>query len=369
MAVLDSLVLGASANGLRRERMESSPRFKNGRFHNTVPLASPMAQQPFGKRMAMVGEFFFGGAARTPSLPLPVVSPLETWTRGADTGLRATWLGHSTVLLEIDGVRVLTDPVWGDRASPVSWAGPRRFHRAPARIADLPRLDAVLVSHDHYDHLDYPTIRELARKNVPFYTSLGVGAHLEAWGVPASRIVELDWWEEATLPGGRLGFRATPSRHFSGRGAGANKTAWSSFVIRTANHKVFFSGDTGLTPEFEEIGARCGPFDLTMLEIGAHHPSWGQIHLGPENALVAHRMLGGGTLLPVHWGTFDLGLHAWEEPAQVLTLRAARDGVHIVTPRLGAAIEPSRIERIDPWWLEALPHAARADRGELPSFG
>ena len=353
--VLDPRVLGAAPAGLRRERILSSPRFKDGRFHNTAPLASPMAHRPLGERLSIVGEFFFGGAVRTPSMPLPVVSPLEAWARRDETGLRVTWLGHSTVLLEIDGVRVLTDPVWGERVSPVTWAGPRRFHRAPVSVAELPRLDAVLVSHDHYDHLDYPTVRALARRNVPFYTSLGVGAHLEAWGVPSSRIVELDWWEEATLPGGRLGLRATPSRHFSGRGAGSNRTAWSSWVLRSANHRVFFSGDTGLTPEFAEIGALCGPFDLTMLEIGAHHPSWGEIHLGPENALVAHRMLGGGTLLPVHWGTFDLGLHAWEEPAEVLTRRAAEQGIHLVTPRLGAAIEPSRVERVDPWWLEALP--------------
>jgi L-ascorbate metabolism protein UlaG (beta-lactamase superfamily) len=346
--------------------MASSPRFKDGHFHNTLPLKSPMAQRSFGQRMSVVGEFFFGGAARTPSLPLPVVSPLATWQREPETGLRATWLGHSTVLLEIDGVRVLTDPVWGERVSPVSWAGPRRFHRAPVAVAELPRLDAVLVSHDHYDHLDYPTIRELARRNVPFYTSLGVGAHLEAWGVPASRIVELDWWEEGTLPGGRLGFRAAPSRHFSGRGAGSNKTAWSSWVLRSAKHRVFFSGDTGLTPEFEEIGARLGPFDLVMLEIGAFNAAWGEIHLGPENALVAHRMLGGGTLLPVHWGTFDLGLHPWEEPAEVLMRSAMQESVHVVTPRIGAAIEPSRVERIDPWWQEALPRVV-AERRQAPS--
>ena len=354
MTLFDPRVLGAVPGGLRRERIEASPRFRNGKFHNTDPLASTMVGQPLQKRVSIVGEFFFGGARRTPKSPLPVVSPLEAWAHEAETGLRATWLGHSTVLLEIDSVRVLTDPVWGERVSPVPWAGPRRFHPVPVRVEELPEVDAVLVSHDHFDHLDYPTILELARRDVPFYTSLGVGAHLEAWGVPASRITELDWWEEALLPGGRLSFTATPSRHFSGRGTGANRTAWSSWVLRTARHRVFFSGDTGLTRELTTIGERFGPFDLVMLEVGAHHPAWGEIHLGPENALVALRMLGGGTLLPVHWGTFDLGLHPWEEPVVVLERGAAEQGVHLVTPRIGAAIEPSRIESVDPWWREAL---------------
>lgn len=366
MALFDPRVLGAVPAGLRRERMQSSPRFTDGRFHNTEPLASPMAAQPLSKRMSIMGEFFFGRDRRTPSGVIPVESPQPTWARAPETGLRATWLGHSTVLLEIDGVRVLTDPVWGERVSPFSFAGPRRFHRAPVAIDELPELDVVIVSHDHYDHLDLPSIRALARRDVPFVTSLGVGAHLEAWGVAPKRITELDWWEETLLPGSRLGITATPSRHFSGRGNGSNRTAWSSFVLRTDRHRVFFSGDTGLTREFEDIGARFGPFDLVMLEVGAFHEAWGSIHLGPENALVAHRMLGGGPLLPVHWGTFDLGLHPWDEPAEVLVREASRTGAHLVMPRIGVAVEPSRSERIDPWWraLSSLGSAAATTGAE-----
>lgn len=362
MALFDPRVLGAVPAGLRRERIQSSPRFKDGRFHNTEPLASPMAAQPLSKQMSIMGEFFFGRARRTPAGVIPVESPLESWSRKVESGLRATWLGHSTVLLEIDGVRVLTDPVWGERVSPLSFAGPRRFHRAPVAIEQLPELDAVIVSHDHYDHLDYPSVRELARRGVPFVTSLGVGAHLEAWGVAPNRITELDWWEEKLLLGGRLGITAAPSRHFSGRGNGGNRTAWSSFVLRSDRHRVFFSGDTGLTREFEDIGARFGPFDLVMLEVGAFHPSWGSIHLGPENALVALRMLGGGPLLPVHWGTFDLALHPWDEPPEVLAREAEKTGAQLVMPRVGVAVEPSHVERVDAWWRAVARGGESAER-------
>ena len=350
MTLFDPRVLGARPIGLRRERIEASPRYRDGRFHNSELLESISEAKTLAQRLGIISEFFMGGARRVPTTLLPVESPLQAWSRPPDTGLRATWLGHSTVLLEMDGVRVLTDPVWGERVSPVEWAGPRRFHRAPATVAELPPLDAVLVSHDHFDHLDYPTIAMLARRDVPFVTSLGVGAHLEAWGVRASRITELDWWEETTLPGGRLSFTATPSRHFSGRGNGSNRTAWSSWSLRSANHGVFFSGDTGLTPEFETIRERCGVHDLVMLEVGAYHPSWGQVHLGPDNALIAHQMLGGGALLPVHWGTFDLGLHPWDEPIETLSAGAAAARIQLLTPRLGRAIEPARVEHIDPWW-------------------
>ena len=331
--------------------MHASPRFRDGKFHNSAPLKSTLVEgQTLGQRFGIISEFVRGGPRRFPDVAFPLESPLPAWARPAETGLRATWLGHSTVLLEIDGVRVLTDPVFGERVSPVSWAGPKRFHRPPVSPRELPHLDAVVVSHDHFDHLDYPTIVELARRETPFFTSLGVGAHLEAWGVDPSRIVELDWWETAVLPGGRLSFTATPARHFSGRGTGANRTAWSSFVIRGDKHRVFFSGDTGLTPEFETIRERCGPFDLVMLEVGAFHPAWREIHLGPDNALEAHRMLGGGALLPVHWGTFDLGLHPWDEPIERLTTLAEAARTHLLTPRLGRAIEPTRVEAIDPWW-------------------
>ncbi|HEY3821546.1 MAG TPA: MBL fold metallo-hydrolase [Polyangiaceae bacterium] len=359
---------GARAAGLRLERMKASPRYADGTFRNTAPVSPGLKK---GSVAPTISEFLCGGQRRTPPGPLPSTSPLEHWSRPPETGLRATWLGHSTVLLEIDGLRVLTDPVWGERASPVTFAGPRRFQPVPVAVSALPPLDAVVISHDHFDHLDYPTVLELARLDVPFVTSLGVGAHLEAWGVPAARITELDWWERAELQGG-LTVTAAPSQHFSGRGLGGrNLTLWSSLVVRGPHHAVFFSGDTGLTPEYAAIREHLGPFDLVMLEVGAFHAAWGDIHLGPENALKALSLLGGGAFLPVHWGTFNLAIHAWDQPAETLLELGPKQGAHLVMPVLGEPVEPSRAERVTPWWRAAgaaLGEAAAVADEEAPSL-
>jgi L-ascorbate metabolism protein UlaG (beta-lactamase superfamily) len=333
--------------GLRLERARASRQFAEGGFRNTAPVGPGLQ----GSKLPLLGEFFCNGAQRTPPGALPLDNPLEKWGRPPSSGLRVTWLGHSTMLLELDGARILTDPVWGERASPLSFAGPKRFHPAPVPLQALPKLDAVLVSHDHYDHLCRPTIEALAKLRVPFVTALGVGARLEAFGVLPELITELDWWEHTTV--GPVGFTATPAQHFSGRGMGdRNTTLWASWVLTTDKHRVFFSGDTGLTTEFEEIGRRSGPFDLVMLEVGAFHASWGGVHLGPENALKAHAMLGGGTLMPVHWGTFNLALHAWDEPAETLLKLASEQRVRLFTPRLGSALEPAHVEQLAPWWRE-----------------
>ena len=236
--------IGKKPDGLRLERMKASLLWAGEAFRNVHPVLPGL--RDLGIERPTLSEFLCGGNRRVPRGPLPSVHPTEVWSKRPGTGLRATWLGHSTVLIEIDGLRVLTDPVWGSRASPSRLAGPKRFQPVPVALRALPPIDLVLVSHDHYDHLDYPTIRELARREVPFVTSLGVGSHLEAWGVPPQRIIELDWWESHTLPHAEL--------------------------TVTGN---------------------------------AFHPSWGDIHLGPENALEALSLLGGGPFLPVHWGTFS----------------------------------------------------------------
>lgn len=334
-------------SGRRLERMQASLQFRNGRFANSGPMRPPMEGSSFG----LMNDLLFGGRKRIPRKALPVENPVATWKTEPSTGLRVTWMGHSSMFVECDGVRILTDPVFGSHASPLTFVGRKRFHPVPAALEDFPPIDAVLLSHDHYDHLCRPTIRKLARMRVPFVTSLGVGERLEKFGVDPSNITELDWWEAHTIAGGAMTLTATPAQHFSGRGLkDRNATLWSSWVLSTDRHRVFFSADTGLNEDLREIGKRFGPFDLTMLEIGASHPAWADIHLGPANALKAFEMLGGGTLLPIHWGTFDLALHAWEEPAETLLALAEKSGERVITPPLGRAVEPSLVTGATAWW-------------------
>ncbi len=337
----------------RRERMLAAPNYREGRFFN------PTGKKPglkSGERWNVMREYA-RQKPRTPPGPLPMVDPIGAWRERSRTQLRSTWLGHSTVLLELDGARILTDPVWSERASPFESIGPRRFHRPPVALDRLPPLDAILVSHDHYDHLDGATIRALAH-TAPFFTALGVGAHLERLGVPAERITELAWWEEAEIPGTAVTIAATPAQHFSGRGAlDRNKTLWASYALKGPRHRVFFSGDTGLEPELARIGQVHGPFDLIMLEVGAYHPAWGDIHLGPDQAMQAHARLGGAPLLPVHWSTFDLALHAWDEPILALESATHDRALPLLCPRLGEARDVMDLDdvqkalvHLDPWW-------------------
>jgi L-ascorbate metabolism protein UlaG (beta-lactamase superfamily) len=369
---------GQRAQGHRLERMRASPRWSGDGFRNLHPklpgLRDPTAAPP------SLRDFFSNDARRVPDAPLPATDPRDAWRAPPQNGLRATWLGHSTVLVEIDGVRVLTDPVWGTRASPFRLLGPKRFQPVPLRLREMPEVDVVVISHDHYDHLDYPTIHALARASrVPFVTSLGVGAHLAAWGVDEARITELDWWQTHTLrtrAGNTVHITAAPSQHFSGRGPmDRNATLWSSIVLRSDRHGVFFSGDTGLTTEYEAIRDRLGPFDLVMLEVGAHHPAWGDIHLGPHNAVKAHALLGGGAFLPVHWGTFALAMHAWDEPVETLHALASTGGISgdsaLLLPRLGQPVEPHHGPLLQPWWRRAQGRGGddAAARTDEPAHG
>jgi L-ascorbate metabolism protein UlaG (beta-lactamase superfamily) len=341
--------LGKRADGLRLERMKSSARWAGEGFRNIHPIM-PGLRDPAAK-MPSLSDFLCGGERRVPRGQLPSVSPRAAWSKAPGSGVRVTWLGHSTVLIEIDGYVVLTDPVWGPRASPSRLIGPKRFQPVPVALRTLPPIDLVIVSHDHYDHLDYPTIRELAKLTVPFLTSLGVGAHLEAWGVPPERIFELDWWETYRLESTDLSVTAAPSQHFSGRGLhDRNATLWSSMVIRSSRHAVFFSGDSGLTTEYSTIRERMGPFDLIMLEVGGYHPAWGDMHLGPDNAIKALALLGNGTFLPIHWGTFALATHDWDQPVESLLKLAPNQGVRLLMPRLGEPVEPAHEHELTPWW-------------------
>jgi L-ascorbate metabolism protein UlaG (beta-lactamase superfamily) len=295
------------------------------------------------------------------TVPTRELGPFKTDVAVYDTapasGLRVTWMGHSSLLVEIDGVWVLMDPVWDERASPMRWVGPKRFFAPPVRIEELPAVDVVLVSHDHYDHLGESTIRRLAgsesMRRAQWMTSLGVGATLRRFGVDGGRITELDWTQGVSVADGRLEITAVPSRHFSGRGMfNRFETLWSSFVLKGKKHTVYFGADSGWWEGFAEIGAAYGPFDLTMLEIGAFHTLWQGIHLGPDGAARAFEALGGaGLMMPIHWGLFDLALHAWREPMERMLEVAEARGIRLWAPEPGRPTEVvAGVEVRSDWW-------------------
>ncbi|MBL4636813.1 MAG: MBL fold metallo-hydrolase [Kofleriaceae bacterium] len=325
--------------------MKRSPQWRGGTFVNTLP------KRPVSVSKALL-KLLRGNGHAQPVGAIPIVErSADDYVQAPESGLRVTWLGHSTSLIEIDGRRLLLDPVWSERASPFARLGPKRFHRPPLALGQLPALDAVLISHDHYDHLDHRTIAQLATKVPLFVVPLGVGAHLVHWGVAKERIVELDWWQEHKLD--ELVLTATPARHFSGRSvvmANQDSTLWAGWAIAGHTHRVFFSGDSGLCPEFAEIGERLGPFDLTLMETGAYDPLWPDVHMGPEQAITAHQMLRGGLFVPVHWGTFKLASHGWTEPVERLMVAAKEAGVVIAVPRPGALVEPANFTEVERWW-------------------
>ncbi|WP_407911309.1 MBL fold metallo-hydrolase [Kitasatospora sp. NE20-6] len=342
---------GADPAGERLARIERSPQFRDGAFRNPVPTRRLAAGcTPFSFSRA---RFSAGRARRVPAAPVPLhpLRPIELAEPPA-SGLRLTWLCHATVLAELDGRRVLFDPVWSERCSPFSWTGPKRLHPMPIALAELGPVDVVVVSHDHYDHLDMPTVQALAATGTAFAVPLGVGAHLEHWGVPVQRIVELDWWESAEVAG--LTLTATPARHYCSRGPRTHPYAlWASWVVAGPEHRVFHSGDTGYFPGFAEIGGRLGPFDATMVQIGAYSDLWPEVHMTPEEGVRAHLDLGGDLLLPIHWCTFDLALHPWEEPAERTVAAAQALGARFAVPRPGAPFEPADPPAPALWWRAA----------------
>ena len=264
--------------------------------------------------------------------------------------MRAFWIGHASTYVELDGLRVLLDPVFAERVSPLP-VGPRRFHPPPIALADLPMIDAVLISHDHYDHLDMDTVRHLAARGSRFFVPLGVGAHLERWGVPPAQIEELAWWEERTLGGVR--FVCTPTRHYSGRGLRDHSaTLWSSWSAIGPQHRFFYSGDTGYSTLFQEIGSRLGPFDMAFIKIGAYGPgaAWVDIHMPPEQSVHVLRDVRAKRMFPVHWSTFNLAYHDWDEPIRRAVAEARRTGVELVTPRLGEWVDADLAFASTPWW-------------------
>ncbi|MEU5313515.1 MBL fold metallo-hydrolase [Streptomyces sp. NPDC021562] len=353
LRALRPAAFGADPGGERLARIQGSPHFKDGVFQNPGGVART---RPSGSMLDFAKKYFEKEqrARRAPRGTVPVhPTAVADLAKPAASGLRVTWMGHSSVLAEIDGHRVLFDPVWGERCSPFPFAGPKRLHPVPVPLAALGPVDVVVISHDHYDHLDLPTIRALAGTDTLFAVPLGVGAHLEQWGVAPGRMRELDW-HEATEVGG-LTLTATPARHFCGRGLrNPQHTLWASWVVAGAEHRIYHSGDTGYFDGFRDIGADHGPFDLTMIQIGAYSEHWPDIHMTPEEGMRAHLDLQGGrphgVLLPIHWGTFNLAPHAWAEPGEWTKDAGDEAGQAVALPRPGEPFEPSGKLPADPWW-------------------
>ncbi|KJZ12562.1 hydrolase [Marinomonas sp. S3726] len=258
-------------------------------------------------------------------------------------------LGHSTLLMKIDGSYVLADPVFSERASPFSFVGPKRFHQPPISMEELPQISAVILSHDHYDHLDKAAILTLANKVDQFVTPLKVGKTLVKWGIDPKQITELDWWQDIKI--GSLTLTATPAQHFSGRGLfDRDKTLWAGWAIKGEQANVFYTGDTGYFSGFKEIGERLGPFDLSMVETGAYNKLWKNIHMHPSESMQAHLDLNAKAMMPVHNGTFDLSLHDWYEPLESILNLAQENKVRLITPIFGEAVMIKDPQPTQAWW-------------------
>jgi L-ascorbate metabolism protein UlaG (beta-lactamase superfamily) len=335
---------GKAAAGDRLVRVEASPQRGDGIFENPQPMWNDFSLSV----QALWNQSDVGNPAPG-AIPVVKTDPALFNTPPA-SGLRVTWLGHSTQLIELDGVRVLTDPIFEGRASPYEWIGPDRWYPPPLPLEQLPALDAIVISHDHYDHLQMATVDRLKHLGIPWIVPLGVAAHLEYWGVPVKNIVELDWWETTTVKG--VTVACTPARHASGRHVlDQNTTLWASYAFVGPVHRAYFSGDTGLFVGMKEIGDRYGPFDVTMIEAGAYGPGWPDWHLGPEQAVLAHTLLRGKVMLPVHWGLWQLAAHGWTEPMERVLAAAQNQQVVVAAPRPGESFEPANVPAtVVPWW-------------------
>jgi len=339
---------GGNISGELLERAKASNQYEDGAFFNVE------RQAPVDFTWDLFKKQFFGDQVRVPPSAIPVINiQPETLSSLPAPGLRAMWIGHASVLIEIDGYRVLVDPVFSEHASPFQFVGPQRFHPTPIALEELTQIDVVTISHDHYDHLDMATIQHLAPQGTQFFVPLGIGAHLREWGVPEDQINELEWWESKEM--GDLTVVCTPTRHYSGRDLFDFKaTFWSSWSIIGPDHRFFYSGDTGYSQLFRQIGNRFGPFDLSIIKIGAYGPgaNWIDIHMDPEDAIKVHMEVKGKRMLPVHWATFNMAIHDWDEPIKRAVEAASENNVDLVTPRVGEVVVVGEPFLSDNWWEE-----------------
>lgn len=335
---------GKLPSGARQKRIESSPNFKEGIFQN-IEETKLMAED--ASYFTMFTKFFGKDSLREPSRSLPTI---KTDLKSLPDKPTLIWFGHSSYLISIDGKKILADPVFSLRASPVQYAGSKSYPGTMIYAPeDFPELDVVVISHDHYDHLDYNTIQKFKSKTKLFVVPLGIGEHLSYWGVPDSQIREFDWWEgDTVLPG--IDLISTPARHFSGRGFSRNKTLWTSFVLKLSGYTIFIGGDSGYDGSFKKIGDKYGPIDLAMLECGQYDVQWPNIHMMPEETVQASIDLKAKAFLPVHWAKFTLALHPWKEPIQRAVRHAQKLNVQVTTPKIGEPVVFGETLPFSEWW-------------------
>lgn len=327
---------GGTITNKHKEYFSKSPNYNNGKFINLGGVEMTMG---FSKVVEMTVGFFKQQPNTVPDKSIPVEKIDSTEVAGyASPAPRLIWFGHSAFLLQIEGKNILIDPMFGDVPAPHPLLGGSRFSKSmPIEIEQLPHIDAIIYSHDHYDHLDYGSVMKLKDKVEAFYVPLGLGVHLEAWGIEHDRITELDWWDETTHDG--LQLICTPAQHFSGRGlTDRGATLWASWVIKSDSTNIYFSGDSGYGGHFKEIGEKYGPFDFAMLECGQYNQLWIEIHMMPEETAQAAVDLKANLMMPIHWGAFKLAMHSWTDPVERVTKKAKELGVKVATPKIGEEI-------------------------------
>lgn len=338
-------------------KIQASPQYKDGKFANPAPMEM---EPSFG----MLKKYIFGKEQRTPKETLPQKMIELGLLESSDSSyLKVTNAGHSSLLIQMDGYRILTDPVYEAKISPV---GPTRFNKEiPIDPTHLKNIDLVVISHNHYDHLNKYSIQTIHREVTRFIVPLGVGAQLEKWGVLREKITELDWWDSYDFDD-KLTITSTPSQHFSGRGlTDRNKTLWTSYVMATLDHNIYFSGDSGYFDGFKAIGEKYGPFDIAFLECGAYNKEWASVHMFPEQTVQASLDLKAHFVWPIHWGTFNLALHDWFDPMKRVSIAAKANGVRLLTPIFGQVVEyPGRMQT-EQWWAPYLPAAINENTSEF----
>ena len=338
---------GGSGSKEMKAGYENSAQYRNGIFVNEKEVDMSFSA---GDIFKIMRKFIFPEPNSRPGFDLPVLKVDSAEVATYQQPTRLIWFGHSTFLLQMDGKNILIDPMFGSVPAPHPWLGQKRFHSEfPIEIQQLPRIDAVFYSHDHYDHLDYPSLKKLMYKVKRFYAPLGVGAHLRTWGVPDHQINEMDWWESGSFEG--LSLHCTPAQHFSGRGlSDRSKTLWCSWVIGSDQERIFFSGDSGYSPHFKEIGDRYGPFDIALMECGQYNELWSDIHMMPEETAQAGIDVGAKTIVPIHWGAFKLALHTWTDPVERVSQAADDLGINLCTPKIGEPIILGNDLPESKWW-------------------